>query len=194
MIDMTHRMIKSNVGGIFYQGGSTFVEILISLLILSLGSLGAAGLQVTSKQATYDAQQMLTATFLTNGIIERMRNNPSALATYAGDNVGGNSITEEPSPNCTEANPCNVTQLALHDRWVWEQSIDGAAVKSGSTNAGGLVKPTGCVINDNGRVQVIISWHGLDAVSDAGAVSGGVSDCGSSGANRRQVVVNTFIN
>jgi len=176
------------------QRGSTFVEILTSLLILSFGSLGAAGLQVTSKQATFDAQQMLTATFLTSGIIERMRNNPAALATYAGSNVGGSTISAEPIPNCSQATPCNVTELALHDRWVWEQSIDGAAIKSGTANAGGLVKPTGCVINDNGRVQVVVSWHGLDAVSDAGAVTGGVSTCGTSGSHRRQVVVNTFVN
>ena len=56
------------------QNGATLIEVLTSLLILSFGSLGAAGLQITSKQAAYDAQQMLTASFLSNAIVEKMRN------------------------------------------------------------------------------------------------------------------------
>lgn len=175
------------------EQGATFVEVLTALLILSFGSLGAASLQITSKQTAYDAQQMLTATFLTNGIVERMRNNPGALDVYASVNVGGGSISSEPMPNCVQANPCNSAQLALHDLWLWEQSIDGESMKSGSTQVGGLVKPTGCINHDEGRVLIVISWHGIDDLSDAGALTGGVASCGDETSHRRQVVVNTFI-
>ena len=175
------------------QSGATFVEVLIAVLIFAFGALGAASLQITSKKAAYDAQQMLTATFLTNAIIERMRNNPEALDTYASTNVGSGSVSSEPTPNCTEAAPCNATQLATHDLWVWEQAIDGASMKSGTTQVGGLVKPTGCINHDEGRVQIVISWHGMDELSDAGTLPSGVSSCGSASSQRRQIVVNTFI-
>lgn len=176
------------------QSGTTFVEVLTALLILSFGSLGAASLQITSKQAGYDAQQMLTATFLSNGIIERMRNNPGALATYESIDVGNGAIASEPTPNCTQQNPCNQTQLALHDLWMWEQTIDGASMKSGAKKVGGLVNPKGCITNDAGRVRVVVSWHGMDELSDAGSLTGGVTTCGSETSHRRQIVVNTFIN
>ena len=175
------------------QKGATFVEVLTALLIFSFGSLGAASLQITSKKAAYDAQQMLTATFLTNSIIERMRNNPGVIDTYASMNVGNGSIATEPTPNCTDATPCNATQLALHDLWLWEQAIDGETMKSGATQVGGLVKPTGCINHDDGRVQIIVSWQGMDELSDAGTLAGGVSSCGDASAQRRQIVVNTFI-
>ena len=185
-----HRSSKTRLSR---EGGATFVEVLTSLLILSFGSLGAASLQITSKQAAYDAQQMLSATFLTNGIVERMRNNPGALDVYASADVGNGSIALEPMPNCVQANPCNSAQLALHDLWVWEQSIDGESMKSGDKKVGGLVNPKGCIINDNGRVQVIVSWHGMDSLSDAASVSGGMVSCGTETSHRRQIVVNTFI-
>jgi type IV pilus assembly protein PilV len=183
----THRSMAS-------QSGSSLLEVLISVVVLSLGSLGVAGLQVTSKHATNDAHQRLLATYLANDIIERMRNNPSALATYAGEAVGGNTIASEPSPDCSTSSQCNAAQLAQHDRWAWEQAIDGVTIQSGSNKAGGVLKPKGCISNNNGNVQVTVSWHGLNVLSDAGGTANGDANCGAVSAHRRQVVIKTFIN
>lgn len=173
--------------------GHGMLEVLIALVVISLGMLGAAALQATSKRAALETKQRLIATFLANDIIERMRNNPAALASYAGSNVGGGTIAAEPSPNCSGASPCQPAQLAVHDRWLWEQSIDGAAIRYGTTKAGGLVKPTGCISQSNGQIQVVISWHGSEQTSDTGAGAAGNADCGTASASRRQLVVDTFI-
>lgn len=170
------------------------MEILVALVIMSLGALGSAGLQLTSRKAGHEAQQHLTATFLLNDIVEKMRNNPGALATYAAADVGGGTISAQPSPNCTSGSACTSTQLAAHDLWQWEQAIDGAAVKYGSDNVGGLVSPTGCITNSSGQVQVVISWYSTTALADTGTEGGGVNTCGTASANRRQIVLNTFIN
>lgn len=176
------------------QQGNSMMEVLVSLVVLSFGSLGVAGLQATSKRANHEAKQQLTATFLANDIIEKMRSNPSVLATYAGSSVGGSTISTEPTPTCSAASPCTAAQLAAHDRWLWEQAIDGAAVKQGTSNAGGLVQPTGCISNVNGQVRVVIAWYGAETLSDTGAATGGVSTCGTAGNHRRQVVINTYVN
>lgn len=176
------------------QRGNSMMEVLVSLVVLSFGSLGVAGLQATSKRANHEAKQQLTATFLANDIIEKMRNNPGALATYAGAAVGGSTISTEPSPNCSSANPCTAAQMAAHDRWLWEQAIDGVAIKQGSAKAGGLVQPKGCISNTNGQVRVVMAWYGAETLSDTGAASGGVSTCGTAGDHRRQIVINTYIN
>lgn len=182
-----------NTHRLSYMRGSSMIETLVSLLLLSFGALGVAGLQATSKQTSHEAQQRLLASYLTQDVIERMRNNSAALATYAGSALGGGSIGSEPTPNCSSSTPCNAAQLATHDRWVWEQSIDGAAARIGSIKTAGLVAPQGCINHSNGRVQVVIAWNDVDRVADAGAASGGVSTCGSASAYRRQVVISTFI-
>lgn len=171
--------------------GSSMIEVLVALMILSFGALGAAGMQVTSKKASHDAQQRFTATYLANGIIEKMRNNPTSLAVYAGADVGGGSIAAEPAINCSTVNACASAQLAFYDRWLWEQEIDGAAVKIGNDNTGGLVQPTGCITHNTGQIRVVISWWGSEKTSDAGV--NGVNACGSASSHRRQLVVNTFI-
>lgn len=173
--------------------GSSMMEILVSIMILSFGSLGVAGLQVTSKRAHHESKQQLTAAFLANDIIEKMRNNTTVLAAYASAAVGGGSITTEPSPNCSAASTCNAAQLAAHDRWLWEQAIDGAAIKQGVTNTVGLVTPKGCISNINGKIQVVIAWLSTTVLSDTGASSDGMAGCGTAGSQRRQLAINTFI-
>lgn len=170
------------------------MEVLVALVVMSLGALGSAGLQLTSKKAGHDAQHNLTATFLVNDIVEKMRNNPGALAAYAAADVGGGTIAAEPSPTCTSGSACTSSQLATHDLWLWEQSIDGAAVKLGTAKVGGLVSPTGCITNTDGQVQVVLSWYSTTDLADTGTEGGGVTACGTASDNRRQIVVSTFIN
>lgn len=176
-----------------HQRGNSMMEVLVSILVLAFGALGVAGLQATSKRAHSEAKQQLVASYLANDIIERMRNNPSVLATYAGAVVGGGSISREPSPSCSSGSPCTAAQLAAHDRWLWEQAIDGATVKYGSQNIGGLVVPRGCISNTNGQVQVVIAWISLTLLSDTGASADGAAGCGDASDQRRQAVFNTYI-
>ncbi len=171
--------------------GTSMIEVLVALVILSFGALGAAAMQVTSKKANHEAQQRFIATYLANDIIEKMRINPAVLVTYAGADVGNGSIAAEPNPNCSTGNDCTSNELALHDRWLWEQAIDGVAVRVGGANTGGLVQPTGCIANNAGRIQIVISWWGSEQTSDAG--TNGVAACGTASSHRRQLVVNTFI-
>lgn len=171
--------------------GSTLMESLISLVILSLGSLGVAGMQITSKQSTFESMQRTRAAYFANDVIERIRTNPTGLAVYSGKVVGGGTIATKPSPACGTGAPCSPAQLAAYDLWEWEQAIDGAAAKSSNGNSSGLLAPTGCITNVNGQVNVAISWYGMKRMSDgAGAAT---SSCGTAGSNRRQLVVATFV-
>jgi len=174
--------------------GNSMIETLVSLVLLSFGSLGAASLQVTSQQSSHEAQQRMLASYLAQDMLERMRNNPTALTNYASTAVGSNTIATEPTPSCSATASCTTIQLAAHDRWLWEQAIDGVAIKTGSTKNGGLVAAKGCVTNNNGRVQIAIAWNDTETIADAGTASNGVSTCGAASAYRRQVVINSFIN
>lgn len=174
------------------QTGATLLEVLVALVVLSLGCIVSAGLQATSQKTNHDAQQRLIATFLVNDIIEKMRTNPQGLATYGGVALTGTTIQNEPVPVCGNNTPCSPIELASHDRWEWEQAIAGSAIRAGNNNVGGLIQPTGCIVVNGGTVQVVLSWFGVDALSDTG-VQSGVANCGIASNNRRQVRVNTFV-
>lgn len=57
------------------QRGATLIEVLVTLLVLSVGLLGMAGLQALSMQSNHSAYYRSQATFLAYDISERMRAN-----------------------------------------------------------------------------------------------------------------------
>lgn len=206
--------MKSHYKKIRKQAGTSLIEVLVAVVILAIGLLGIAGIQLMSKQSTFDSAQRTTATMLANFIIERVRANPGVLVNYAGDAstpaaaVGGGTLgATEPVPNCSAAQPCTPLQLATHDLWEWEQLIDGAAEKSGTVNTGGLVSPTACITTTvpaaltdrSGRYIVTIVWRGKTALSNpsttntCGSASGKYDKDPGDNAYRRILVIETFV-
>lgn len=59
--------------------GFTLIEILIALLILSIGLLGMAGIQLQGLRGTTSSTVRSDATILANDIAERTRANPAAI-------------------------------------------------------------------------------------------------------------------
>lgn len=63
------------------QSGMTLVEALVALLVLCIGLLGVAGLQIQALRANHGAYLRSQATMLAHDIADRMRaNRPNALA------------------------------------------------------------------------------------------------------------------
>lgn len=195
------------------QSGTSLIEVLVAVVILAIGLLGIAGLQLMSKQTTFDSSQRTTATMLANFIIERMRANTISLTAYAGTDttpaaaIGGGTITSEPAPNCGSGSPCNNLELAQHDIWEWEQLIDGAVEKSGTANTGGLLQPTACITTTvsaaladrSGQYIVTIVWRGKTALANpsttntCGSASGNYDNNPGDNAFRRMLVIETFV-
>jgi type IV pilus assembly protein PilV len=69
--------------------GLTMVEILIALVVISIGLLGVAGLHAMSLRNNYDALMRSHASALAADIIDRMRANASAVVVGSDyDNLG----------------------------------------------------------------------------------------------------------
>lgn len=193
---MNHSAAKSTI-----QSGFSLIEILVSMLVISLGVLGMAGMQITAKRAGFEAVQRTSATSLATDLIERMRSNPEALTSYVTTGIGGGSIVSEPTPDCSDdgTNGCSATELATHDLWEWEQAIDGATetrVVEGDTLAvGGLSDPTACVEVDGGAVTISIVWKGYQSLSNpsSNACGSGLGKYGEEDAKRQLLSMNTFI-
>jgi type IV pilus assembly protein PilV len=148
------------------QHGVTLIEVLVTLVIISIGILGTASLQVVSKRANFAAVQRTSAAHLANDYLERMRGNRSALENYlVADSLGGESLGATPAKDCTaDGVSCANSELASYDQWQWEQQLDGAMERIGTANAGGLLEPSACVVGPAGGVdgvyEVAIAWRG----------------------------------
>ena len=171
------------------QKGMTFIEVLIALVIMVTGILGAVAMQATAKQSSFDAMQRSLASSLAQDILERMRSNASAnLNGYAGT-YGANDPGAAPAPACnTSGTLCTPAQLMATDLHQWTQSLRGADVTLAGSNVGGLVDGRGCITEANNAVTITITWQ-----SKAKTVDGGGGACGTSNSKRRRVSIAAFI-
>jgi len=99
-----------------FSQGFSLIEVLVSILILSLGLLGVAGLQTTSLRSNQTAYFRSQATAAASDIIDRMRANPQGVAASKYDAVDSANLPSD--PNCIDSG-CNADELADHDIIDW---------------------------------------------------------------------------
>jgi type IV pilus assembly protein PilV len=88
------------------QRGVSLLEVMIAALVLAVGVLGAASLQLNAIRYNASAAHATQASFIAYDILDRMRVNAANLAGYA--------VVSAPS-TCT-ANPGTGTTIAARDR------------------------------------------------------------------------------
>ena len=183
------------------QCGFSLVELLVTIVVFSIGLLAVAGLQTVSKSANFQSLQRTTAAHIAYGLLEEMRTNGNGIDVYlASADLGENVIAAEPAPNCsTMGSTCNAAQKAIHDLWFWESFVDGEMEVGAQGAAGGLVQPTICIDGPAGAVAgiytVTIAWRGGVALVDSGLITcgNGSGKYGAGNAFRRVVQVPTFL-
>ena len=124
-------------------GGFTLVEVLIALVIMSVGMLGIAGLYVHSMQAGRTSVFRHNAVTLAGDIADRIRANSRAAASYG--LAGTNN-------NCVNGGvDCTRDEMAANDIFLWDQQA-----------ADTLPTGTVAVIFNNGVLpptyQITVSW------------------------------------
>jgi len=172
-----NRYIKSLMGipmkTIKKQSGVTLIEVLITLLLVSVGMLTTLGMQVKSKEALYDAVQRTSASHLVYDISEKMRSNGLARASYYGT-FGGST---QAGQACSSGAPCTPAELAALDLFEWERMLDGLAEQVGGNAAGGLISPQACITGPAGGGQgtytISVAWRGVKELSNPT-----INDCG----------------
>ena len=152
------------------QRGVSLIEVLVSVVILSVGILGIAGIQVVSLQQNRSAVYRAEALQLANGILDRMRANP-------GQNYAGVSFDDPPpgSTGCTTF-ACSASQMKDYDIAQWKCSINSAdatgtpfAVCGNLGVAGTLPQGQGAIVNasnsalcpvvGSNEICAIVTWQ-----------------------------------
>jgi type IV pilus assembly protein PilV len=109
--------------------GVTLIEVLVAIVITSLGVLTLAGTQVTALRQAKQSQNRAVAVLLAGDLAERMRANHAVGGTpapyaYQVDYVTQAGPTSQaptvPTPACdTAADNCSAAQMAAADLYGW---------------------------------------------------------------------------
>lgn len=112
------------------MAGLTMIEILVTLIILAIGLLGMAALQLTGIRSANSSTYRTQATLLADDMAERMRANITAVDgnSFRAVNSAALNCNAAPNPYCGDyydgvnpvaAQSCTPAQLASHDINVW---------------------------------------------------------------------------
>ena len=151
------------------HAGATMLEVLIAIFVLTIGLLGAAGLQSQMQLAEIEAYQRAQAIVLLQEMVDRVNANRKNAHNY---------VTDPADPLGTSLMDCSaLADTREKDLCEWNNALFGAAeMKSGQTY-GAMNGARGCITNPVAtmprEVVVSVAWQGMRPT-----VSPGGTDCG----------------
>lgn len=98
------------------QSGIGLIEIFITVILLSIGFLAAARMQVEGMRFSQSAYHQSQAYFLANDMINRMRSNSRGVIAGSYDDIRTSPAAE--NPDCS-TNFCSADQVAKQDVYDW---------------------------------------------------------------------------
>lgn len=119
------------------------IEVLVSIVVLSFGMLGLAGLQLNSLKNSRSAALRGLAILHAYDIADRMRSNLGAVGTGAYDMATVSSGTSTAA--CLTTAGCTPAQMAAHDIFEWQRNLNASTNESGN----GLPSAQGIVCIDS---------------------------------------------
>ena len=126
--------------------GFTLLEVMIALVIFSIGLLGLAGLQARGLQSNSAAHYRTVAAILAYDMADRLRSNPTGVS-----NGAYNALTvapgAAPAPNCVTA-ACTPDEQAAYDYYEWTTQA-----------ANQLPSGHGTVTGAGAQFTIIVMWN-----------------------------------
>lgn len=142
--------------GSIFQKGTTILEVMVTIVILAIGLLGIAGLQVKLQSSEMESYQHAQALLLLNDMASRIATNRNAAASY---------ITATPL-GAGMACPTATSTQQQRDAGEWCRVLQGAAETSGANDVGAMIGGRGCVESlPGGAYLVTVAWQGLIPIS-----------------------------
>jgi type IV pilus assembly protein PilV len=154
------------------QAGATLIEVLVTVVVTSIGLLGMAGLMAVSTKVNHDAYLNTQANFIAQTLIESMHINASAVADGRYD--GTYTDDSGSDPGC-RAHGCSPTERAEYDRVRFDSALrttlpnPTASVKCTAGNS--PVVPSAAPYGGTCRLEVDWSERALSAGGDSGIQS-----------------------
>lgn len=106
------------------ERGFSLLEVLIALLVLSVGLLGIAGLQTVSLKFNHQSYERTQATVLMSEMYEKIIANPDAARAGIFNAVGSGTTSGGYTGYGGCPTACSATELATYDIYQWKLAIE----------------------------------------------------------------------
>jgi type IV pilus assembly protein PilV len=147
------------------QAGFSLVEILVTLVIVMIGLLGLAGVQMRAHQAELESYQRAQALVLVSDMVDRINANRKVADCYAVTTYNNGQVlgTDNNNPLVCDKGLIYQNDVAIADLTAWDNMLKGAAEKVDATNVGAMVGARGCITWDAalGMYRVSVAWQGI---------------------------------
>lgn len=167
--------------------GFTMLEVLVTIIILTMGLLGLAGLQARMQVAEIEAYQRSQAILVVQDIVSRINANRKNAAAY---------VTASPLGEGNTVQSCAGMTGAALDTCEWGNMLLGAAETSGTQKVGAMIGARGCITNPvttmPRQIGVAVVWQGLTPTATPTSTTCGAGLYGNE-ATRRAMVATIVI-
>jgi len=148
------------------QRGFTLLEVLIAIVVFSIGLLGLAGLMVMSVKTNHSSYLRTQATFVAQSMADRMRGNTMGIWTGAYDSAAYPLTGTDP---CGIGTACSYANIATHDALAFSKQLTDLLPNSSATI---LCTPTAGIVTPNlaadppynGLCSIQVSWNEASVV------------------------------
>jgi len=161
-----------------FSKGFSMIEVMVTLIIILVGLLGIAGLQIKAQVSELESYQRAQALILMSDIVDRMNINRLTVPCFI---ITTNTNTGTPfigtagsghlgTPSCTASTAAYNTQ-AVEKLTGMDNLLKGAAEVLGGSSVGAMIGARACISYDTstelsgvpgtGLYTVIITWQGM---------------------------------
>ena len=161
----THKLSYIHKPTLRSRKGLSLIEILVTVLVLSIGLLGIAATQTVGMSFNHDSYLRSQATMLINELTERMSLNLTAVDANAFLNINPFNMATcgtPPATICEGATTCTPAQLATYDTY-----RIACGYNAGGNDGVNNIFPNGAIAitcidsdacTDGSNHQILISW------------------------------------
>ncbi|WP_455208154.1 type IV pilus modification protein PilV [Kaarinaea lacus] len=122
------------------QSGFTIIEMLIAVLVISIGLLGMAGLQTTGIQQSHNSYLKTQASMLAYDMADRMRSNLQGVNAGSYNAIDSMDSPVSSAPGCATSNTaCSAADTATYDVYQWTNKDAAGSIASLLPSGYGMV-------------------------------------------------------
>jgi type IV pilus assembly protein PilV len=164
------------------QRGFSLIEVLVSMLIITIGLLGLAGMQARAQIAELESYQRAQALVLLYDMVDRINNNRTAGTCFAvttdttnGAPYFGTGATATAA--CGTGSSAATNAAAITAMTQWNTLLQGASETKAGASVGAMIGARGCVsynaateylnastgapYTGTGEYTLAVSWQGM---------------------------------
>jgi len=139
------------------EGGFTLLEVLVALLVLTIGLLGLAALQASGTRYVHGSYLRSQAVIQAYDMADRIRANLPGVQAGAYTSLSG--IPSSP-PDCL-GSTCSPGDMATFDLWQWN-TANAALLPAGAGSVAIAANTGGCAVA-NCICTITVSWNEVES-------------------------------